>query len=84
VYLPELLKQGLIEQRTGDKDRRQRLLSLTSAGEALEHQLFEGMHNNMSRAYSASGEGAVNGYWTVMQNLMNEEVRDQFANFHLS
>jgi DNA-binding MarR family transcriptional regulator len=82
--LPELLKQGLIEQRTGDKDRRQRLLSLTSAGEALEHQLFEGMHNNMSRAYSASGEGAVNGYWTVMQNLMNEEVRDQFANFHLS
>jgi DNA-binding MarR family transcriptional regulator len=78
-----LVKHGLIEQRVGEKDRRNRLLRLTPAGEALEQQLFEGMHQNMSRAYSDSGEEAVNGYWAVMQNLMSEDVREQFEAFHL-
>lgn len=78
-----LLKQGLIEQRVGEKDRRQRLLRLTPTGRLLEHQLFEGMHRNMSQAYAISGEEAVSGYWMVMQNLMNEDVREQFAAFHL-
>jgi len=36
----------------------------------------------MSRAYAASGEEAVNGYWTIMQNLMSEEAQRQFAAFH--
>ena len=78
-----LLKQELIEQRVGEKDRRQRLLRLTPTGQALEQQLFEGMHRNMSQAYATSGEEAVSGYWMVMQNLMSEDVREQFANFHL-
>jgi DNA-binding MarR family transcriptional regulator len=77
-----LFKQALIEQRVGENDRRQRLLRLSSTGKALEHQLFKGMHSNMSRAYAASGEEAVSGYWMVMQNLMSEDVREQFANFH--
>jgi DNA-binding MarR family transcriptional regulator len=81
--LSMLLKQGLIEQRVGERDRRRRLLRLTPSGKALEHQLFEGMHRNMSQAYSISGEEAVSGYWMVMQNLMSEDVREQFANFHL-
>jgi DNA-binding MarR family transcriptional regulator len=78
-----LLKQGLIEQRVGERDRRQRLLKLTASGKALEHQLFDGLHRNMSRAYAASGEEAVGGYWTMMQNLMSDDVRQQFAAFHL-
>jgi DNA-binding MarR family transcriptional regulator len=81
--LSMLLKQGLIEQRVGEKDRRQRLLRLTHTGKALEQQLFEGMHRNMSKAYAISGDEAVSGYWTVMQNLMSEDVREQFASFHL-
>jgi hypothetical protein len=41
------------------------------------------MHRNMSKAYAISGEEAVSGYWAVMQNLMSEDVREQFASFHL-
>jgi DNA-binding MarR family transcriptional regulator len=80
--LNSLLKRGLVEQRTGERDRRQRLLRLTPSGVVLEHQLFEGMHRNMSQAYAISGEEAVSGYWTVMQNLMGKDVREQFARFH--
>lgn len=80
--LGKLVKQGLIAQRVGDADRRQRLLRLTTSGAALEAQLFDGLHRNMSRAYVASGEDAVNGFWTMMQNLMSEDVREQFAAFH--
>lgn len=80
--LRELLERELIAQRPGDTDRRQRLLSLTAAGEILEQRLFAGLHNNMSRAYAASGEEAVGGFWAIMQNLMSEEAQQQFAAFH--
>jgi len=80
--LSMLLNQGLVEQRIGEKDRRQRLLRLTTTGNLLEHRLFEGMHRNMSQAYAISGEAAVSGYWVVMQNLMSADVREQFTTFH--
>lgn len=77
----ELKRIGLIEQRTGDRDRRQRLLFLTSAGKKLEHDLFDDLHKNMARAYTAAGEDAVKGYWTLMQHLMDEETHQRFLNF---
>lgn len=80
--LGALIERGLVEQRTGETDRRQRLLRLTPAGDALEHRLFSGLHQNMSRAYAASGEEAVTGFWTMMQNLMSDEAQRQFAAFH--
>lgn len=80
--LGALVERGLVAQRTGDTDRRQRLLRLTPAGEELEQRLFSGLHTNMSRAYAASGEDAVAGFWTMMQNLMSEEAQRQFAAFH--
>ncbi|AXJ94133.1 MULTISPECIES: MarR family winged helix-turn-helix transcriptional regulator [unclassified Sphingomonas] len=80
--LGALLERGLVEQRPGETDRRQRLLRLTPAGEALEQRLFVGLHQNMSRAYAASGEEAVGGFWTMMQNLMSDEAQRQFAAFH--
>ncbi|MBI0474621.1 MarR family transcriptional regulator [Sphingomonas sp. MA1305] len=80
--LGALVERELVAQRTGDTDRRQRLLRLTPAGEALEQRLFSGLHGNMSRAYAASGEDAVTGYWTMMQNLMSDEAQRQFADFH--
>ena len=57
-------------------------MTLTPAGTALEQRLFAGLHGNMSRAYAASGEDAVAGYWTIMQNLMSDDVQRQFAAFH--
>ncbi|WP_294236055.1 MarR family transcriptional regulator [uncultured Sphingomonas sp.] len=80
--LSVLVERDLIRQRQGDKDRRQRLLRLSPAGEALEQRLFADLRENMSRAYAASGEEAVLGYWTMMQNLMSAEAQQQFATFH--
>lgn len=80
--LRELMARGFIEQRHGERDRRQRLLHLTPEGAALEQRLFAGLHDNMSRAYTAAGEGAVRGFWYFMQHLMCEDARRQFCSFH--
>jgi DNA-binding MarR family transcriptional regulator len=73
-----LTEAGLMIQRPGDRDRRQRLLRLTDEGAALEHDIFVGLHANMSRAYAASGGEAVAGFWVVLQHLMGEEARSVF------
>jgi len=74
----DLVAKGLIEQRPGDRDRRQRLLRLTSAGTELERELFKELHDNVARAYAASGGEAVNGLWVVLQHLIGAEGRKQF------
>jgi len=79
--LKGLIDRDLIRQRPGLKDRRQRLLKLTPSGKILEQRLFAGLHDNMSRAYTASGEEAVHGYWTMMLNLMSNDAQRQFAAF---
>lgn len=73
-----LIAKDLMEQRTGDRDRRQRLLRLTPAGAALEKTIFDDLHDNVARAFSASGGEAVAGLWVVLQHLMGDEARVQF------
>ena len=67
--LTELGERGLVETRTGQQDRRQRLLRLTEAGAALEVELFEALREQLSAAYSAAGQGAVSGFWQVLEGL---------------
>lgn len=74
----DLVARGLIEQRIGERDRRQRLLRLTEAGTRLERAIFDELHGNVARAYAASGGDAVAGLWIVLQNLIGEEGRAQF------
>jgi len=74
----ELVDKGLLEQRQGERDRRQRLLHLTEAGTALERELFGELHGDVARAYAASGGEAVAGFWTVLQNLIGPEGRERF------
>ncbi len=78
----QLTDKGLLTQRPGDRDRRQRLLTLTDAGADLEMALFADMRHNMAQAYAAAGGPAVAGFWMVMQNLMGEEARAHFARLH--
>jgi DNA-binding MarR family transcriptional regulator len=80
--LNALVERGFVEQRPGERDRRQRLLSLTDEGAALEQRLFDGLHANMSRAYAEAGEGTVRSFWYFMQHLMCEDTRQQFGSFH--
>jgi DNA-binding MarR family transcriptional regulator len=76
-----LIERDLVRQRAGDNDRRQHLVRLSAGGGALKQRLFADLHNNMGRAYAASGEKAVLGYWMIIQNLMSGEAQRQFAAF---
>ncbi|MBY0521014.1 MAG: MarR family transcriptional regulator, partial [Sphingomonas sp.] len=73
--LGELGDRALLETRAGLRDRRQRLLRLTAAGEALEAELFELMRSKLASAYASAGQGAVGGFWSVLEGLMSAEQR---------
>jgi DNA-binding MarR family transcriptional regulator len=62
----ELIDRGLVAQRPGPQDRRQRLLSLTEAGQALEKQLWECLRGRIAQAYRNSGPQAVDGFRHVL------------------
>ncbi len=76
--LNELSERGLIETRLGVHDRRQRLLRLTQAGVALETALFEGVRARLSTAYASAGQGAVTGFWAVLEGLISADERAQY------
>jgi DNA-binding MarR family transcriptional regulator len=67
--LNELEGQGLVRHRQGIQDRRQRLLSLTEAGRALERQLWEQQRIRIARAFRESGPQAVEGFRRVLDGL---------------
>jgi DNA-binding MarR family transcriptional regulator len=75
--LGELAERGLVETRTGDRDRRQRLLRLTPVGAALESELFDALREKMAAAYSSAGQGAVGGFWAVLDGLNAADQRSR-------
>ncbi|WP_093329984.1 MarR family transcriptional regulator [Sphingomonas rubra] len=75
--LTELAERGYVETRTGERDRRQRLLRLTPMGAALESDLFDAAREKMSAAYSRAGPEAVAGYWKVLEGLIPEDEMPQ-------
>jgi DNA-binding MarR family transcriptional regulator len=70
-----LVEEGYVTQQQGQVDRRQRLLTLTETGEALERQLFERQRERLAAAYREAGAGAVDGFRRVMRGIMDEEAR---------
>ena len=70
-----LVEEGYVTQRQGQVDRRQRLLTLTETGQALERQLFERQRERLAAAYREAGAGAVDGFRRVMRGIMDEEAR---------
>jgi DNA-binding MarR family transcriptional regulator len=77
--LGQLVAEGLIAQRPGARDRRQRLLELTDKGRALERELSENQRARIARAYRAAGADAVEGFRTVLLNVVDEANRDRVA-----
>jgi DNA-binding MarR family transcriptional regulator len=75
--LGDLTERALVEQTVGSVDRRQRLLSLTPAGAALEARLFGELERSMARAYGEAGQQAVTGFWAVLMGLVPPEGRAQ-------
>jgi DNA-binding MarR family transcriptional regulator len=68
--LTGLTEQGLVTISPGRTDRRQRLLRLTEAGEALERTLFERQREKLVAAYREAGGPAVEGFRQVMRAVI--------------
>src|SRR6266700_2080020 len=56
--LNEVIDRGYVAQTPGLGDRRQRLLRLTGAGEALERRLFGAQKARLAEAFHAAGADA--------------------------
>ncbi len=76
--LTPLIEDGYVVQAPGRADRRQRLLTLTDKGAALERRLFERQRETVMRAYREAGPAAVEGFRRVMRGLMGEQARAAF------
>lgn len=73
--LRQLINDELIESSVGLKDRRERNLQLTQAGITLERSLSEAQRKRMRGAYKAAGPDAVQGFRTVLQNIMDPQMK---------
>jgi len=73
--LGQLVRDGFVIQKAGDRDRRQRLLELTPKGGELERQLSESQRQRIARAYREAGAEAVEGYRKVILGMINEDDR---------
>ena len=75
-----LMEQGYVAQASGRADRRQRLLTLTAAGAALERRLFERQRERLGAAYREAGGAAVDGFSRVMRAIMDDTARAYIDN----
>jgi DNA-binding MarR family transcriptional regulator len=73
--LGALVARGYVSQVQGRADRRQRLLTLTPTGQALERRLFERQRERLMAAYRDAGVPSVEGFRRVMRGIMDEAAR---------
>ncbi len=66
-----LFDRGLMSKRASPSDGRERLLSLTPAGRALEQSLFATARRRLAEAYKRSGAEAVDGFITVTRAMVS-------------
>ncbi|OYV36454.1 MAG: MarR family transcriptional regulator [Rhodospirillales bacterium 20-64-7] len=73
--LGPLIRQGYVAQVAGSQDRRQRLLTLTEKGAALERRVFEAQRERLLAAYREAGGNAVEGFRRVLRGLTMAQGR---------
>lgn len=76
--LRTLVEDGLVESQVGTRDKRERHLYLTEQGAALEAELSTAQRARMRDAYRQAGPEAVAGFRTVLEAMMNPELRHHF------
>ena len=76
--LRTLFDDGMVEARVGRADRRERHLHLTDKGKALERALSDAQRARMRTAFRAAGLQAVHGFRTVLEAMMDPEMRRQY------
>lgn len=68
--LSQLIRDGIIYQETGARDRRQRLLSLTRKGRDFEYRVSQNQRDRIARSFAAAGPEAVAGFRKVMIGMI--------------
>ena len=76
--LRALIEDGLVESKVGTRDKRERHLYLTGDGEALEAELSTAQRARMRSAYRMAGPDAVAGFRTVLEAMMDPNMRNHF------
>jgi DNA-binding MarR family transcriptional regulator len=75
--LKQLIDQGYIEQREGERDRRQRLLYVTPKGADLALRLAHLQTTRIARALSELGPGAHEAARKFLTAMIDSENRDR-------
>ena len=76
--LRTLVEDGLVESLQGLTDRRERNLTLTERGRALEQTLSDAQRARMRAAYREAGPEAVAGFRQVLEAMMDPEMRRKY------
>ena len=76
--LRTLISDGLVQSRIGKNDKRERHLYLTDKGRDLEQTLSDAQRARMRAAYREAGPEAVAGFRTVLEAMMDSEMRRSF------
>ena len=74
--LRQLVEDGMIRSEVGATDRRQRLLTVTAEGESLVRSISEAQNARMRRVFMEAGAEAVQGFKTVLADMIDEESRE--------
>ena len=76
--LRTLIEDGLVTSAVGTRDRRERHLSLTETGQALEAKLSEAQTARMRDAFRRAGPQAVAGFRAVLEEMMDDDLKRLF------
>ncbi|MGX0877312.1 DNA-binding MarR family transcriptional regulator [Roseovarius sp. MBR-154] len=76
--LRTLIEDGLVESRVGTTDKRERHLTLTEEGAALERKLSDAQRARMRAAYRAAGPQSVAGFRRVLEAMMDPDMRRRY------
>lgn len=75
--LKELVDRGIIEQRSGNTDRRKRLLYLTQDGVSLHGRLMQPQIERVQSAIKHAGGDAAPVFQQILYGLIDEQERDR-------
>lgn len=80
--LNALIDEAYVAQAPGAADRRQRLLTLTTKGAALERRLFQRQRAQLAPALAAADPAVVAGFRAVLRHIMDDNARDYLDTAH--
>ena len=76
--LRRLIDSGLVKQKVGASDRRQRLLLVSEHGQALLDELIDAQRTLLVTAFEGADPASLSGFRQVMLSIMTEEDRLRF------